>query len=93
MKRKPKPPTSAWWCPSCGRVLENYRRHTTCGAMDCDGTHGTTLVHMDIVPSGGARVVRMARAWVNSGGAREDRLTENALFDAVDAMERKEEKR
>lgn len=92
MKRKPKPPTSAWRCPSCGRVSENYRRHKTCGAMDCDGTHGTTLVRMDLVPRGGARVVRTAREWLWSSGEAEDRKTV-ALITAVEEMERKEEKR
>lgn len=89
MKRKPKPPTSAWRCPSCGRVSENYRRHKTCGAMDCDGTHGTTLVRMDLVPRGGARVVRAARAWSWSS----DEVDLFELLDAVEAMMQKEEKR
>lgn len=73
-----------------------------CDAMDCDGTHGTTLVRMDIVPRGGARVVRMAKRWhryrnttnfhTESEYATDTLLAED-IREAVFAMESKGAKR
>lgn len=97
MKRKPKPPTRVAYCACCDSTYTPTELDNYAGSRDarecplCYEEH--PLVWLDVVPRGGARVVRMARAWVNSGGAREDRPTENALLDAVNAMERKEAKR
>lgn len=97
MTTKPKPPRRVVWCADCGSFNGHF--YDSC----LGGVDSVCLVTLDVVPDGGARVVRMAKRWIlasRSKYAESDRKLCDAIYAmdaaryrALDAMKRKGRRR